>query len=94
MAARILWAPVISCFFLLENPHAHKIPLFFWGGRGGVKCQSYFYGRGGFSYSVNAKRIDYNAPLLVFPGLCAPGMALLKRLVAPRAIFCFNGKGF
>ena len=32
MAAPILWAPGIFGFFLLENPHAHKIPPF----RGGV----------------------------------------------------------
>ena len=54
MAAPILWAPGIFWFFLLENPHAHKIPPF--GGgvlgfsrRGGWKCQFYFYGRGDFS---------------------------------------------
>ena len=28
MAAPILWAPGILWFFLLENPHAHKIPRF------------------------------------------------------------------
>ena len=28
MAAPILWAPGIFWFFLLENPHAHKIPPF------------------------------------------------------------------
>ena len=28
MAVPILWAPGIFLFFLLENPHAHKIPLF------------------------------------------------------------------
>ena len=55
MAAPILWAPGIFWFFLLENPHAHKIPLFRGGGvmgffgRGGWKCQFYFYGRGDFS---------------------------------------------
>ena len=32
MAAPILWAPGIFWFFLLENPHAHKIPPF----KGGV----------------------------------------------------------
>ena len=32
LAAPILWAPGIFWFFLLENPHAHKIPPF----RGGV----------------------------------------------------------
>ena len=56
MAAPILWAPGIFWFFLLENPHAHKIPPFGGGGggsgffqRGGWKCQFYFYGRGDFS---------------------------------------------
>ena len=33
MVAPILWAPGIFWFFLLENPHAHKIPPF----RGGVR---------------------------------------------------------
>ena len=28
MGVPILWAPGIFCFFLLENPHAHKIPPF------------------------------------------------------------------
>ena len=28
MAAPISWAPVISWFFLLNSPHAHKIPQF------------------------------------------------------------------
>ena len=55
MAAPILWAPDIFWFFLLENPHAHKIPPFRGGGgfwvflKGGWKCQFYFYGRGDFS---------------------------------------------
>ena len=54
MAAPILWAPGIFCFFLLENPHAHKIPPFrggFWVflEGGGWKCQFYVYGRGDFS---------------------------------------------
>ena len=42
MAAPIEWAPGIFWFFLLENPHAHKISLFrgggvvgFWEGGGG-----------------------------------------------------------
>ena len=53
MAAPILWAPGIFWFFLLENPHAHKIPPFGGGcwdflDRGGWKCQFYFYGRGDF----------------------------------------------
>ena len=34
MAAPILWAPGIFWFFLLENPHAHKIPPFRGGGSG------------------------------------------------------------
>ena len=55
MAAPILWAPGMFGFFLLENPHAHKIPPFrggvvvFLEGGGGWKCQFYFYGRGDFS---------------------------------------------
>ena len=39
---------------VMENPHAHKIPVgggggrgFFW--KGGWKCQFYFYGCGDFS---------------------------------------------
>ena len=40
MAAPILWAPGIFWFFLLENPHAHKIHRF----RGGVVG---FFRRGG-----------------------------------------------
>ena len=32
MAAPILWARGIFWFFLQENPHALKIPRFFWGG--------------------------------------------------------------
>ena len=34
MAVPILWAPGIFCLFLLENPHAHKIPPFRGGGSG------------------------------------------------------------
>ena len=57
MAVPILWAPGTFGFFLLENPHAHKIPPFRGGGggcwgfleRGGWKCQFYCYGRGDFS---------------------------------------------
>ena len=44
MAAPILWAPGISGFFLLENPHAHKIPLYR-GGRG-------FFRRGGVEVPI------------------------------------------
>ena len=42
MAVPILWAPGIFWFFLLKNPHAHKIPPF----RGGVLG---FFRRGGGS---------------------------------------------
>ena len=38
MAAPILWAPGIFWFFLLANPHAHKIPPF----RGGGGVLGYF----------------------------------------------------
>ena len=54
LAAPILWAPGMFWFFLLENPHAHKIPPFrggFWvflEEGGGWKCQFYFYGRKDF----------------------------------------------
>ena len=57
MAAPILWVPGILGFFLLENPHAYKIPPFRGGGEGsgfflggGVEVPIfYFYGRGDFS---------------------------------------------
>ena len=52
MAVPILWAPGILGFFLLENPHAHKIPPFgCWGflEGGGWKCQFNFYVRRDFS---------------------------------------------
>ena len=53
MAAPILWAPGIFWFFLLENPHAHKIPPFrggFWVFlEGGVEVPILLYGRGDFS---------------------------------------------
>ena len=49
MAAPILWAPGIFWFFLLEKPHAHKIPPFRGGGgvlglfrRGGVEVPILF----------------------------------------------------
>ena len=47
MAARILWAPGIFWFFLLEKPHAHESPRFrgVWGflEGGGWKWQSIFF---------------------------------------------------
>ena len=36
MAAPSLWAPGIFWLFLLQNPHAHKIPRFREGGVGGL----------------------------------------------------------
>ena len=50
MAARILWAPRIFSFFVLENPHAHKILPFGGGGflgffrRGGGSANFIFMG--------------------------------------------------
>ena len=58
MAAPILWAPGISWFFLLENPHAQKIPLFRAGGcwgfleGGGGSANFIFMGAGIFSRIV------------------------------------------
>ena len=53
MAAPILWAPGIFWFFLLENPHAHKIPPFrgvCWGFlEGGVEVPILFLLAWGFS---------------------------------------------
>ena len=81
MAVPILWAPGIFWFFLLENPHAHKIPPFRGGGgvlrRGGWKCQFYFYGRGDFK-SFSGRRTLWDSSLLVAltlwdtPVLCTP----------------------
>ena len=52
MAAPILWAPGIFWFFLLENPHAHKIPPFrggFWNFlEGGVEVPILFLWAWGF----------------------------------------------
>ena len=54
MAAPILWAPGIFWFFLLETPHAHKIPPFGGGGvlgffrRGGGSANFIFMGVGIF----------------------------------------------
>ena len=46
-AAPVLWAPGIFWFFLLENPHAHKIPPFRGGGGSG------FFQKGGGGGSAN-----------------------------------------
>ena len=53
MAAPFLWAPGIFGLFLLENPHAHKIPPFrggFWVffSRGGGSANLIFMGAGIF----------------------------------------------
>ena len=45
MAAPILWAPGIFWFFLLQNPHAHKIPRFRAGGVGS-------FGKGGVEVPI------------------------------------------
>ena len=49
MAAPIVWTPRISAFFLQENLHSHKIPLFlggvFWVWGGGVPIL-FFWARG------------------------------------------------
>ena len=46
MAAPILWAPGIFWFFLLENPHAPKIPPFRGGGSG------FFFLQGGVEVPI------------------------------------------
>ena len=46
IAVPILWAPVFFWFFLLENPHAHKIPRF--RGGGGGSANLIFMGAGIF----------------------------------------------
>ena len=56
VAAPILWAPgFFFWFFLLENPHAHKIPPFRGGGvgffwKGGVEVPILFLWARGFSW--------------------------------------------
>ena len=59
MAAPILWAPAIFWFFLLEKPHAHKIPRFRGGrgffGRGGGSANSIFMGVGIFPIYENLR---------------------------------------
>ena len=46
-------------------------------------------------FSKTQKWIYWNALLLIFLRFCCPfWTALLKRLVARRGIFCFQGKGF
>ena len=67
MAAPILWAPGIFAFFLLENPHAHKIPLFRGGGGswvflegGGGSVNFIFMGVGIFPISKGAFQLRFN----------------------------------
>ena len=62
MAARILWAPGIFWFFLLENPHAHKIPpfggsWFFW--KGGVEVPILFLWAWGFFRKVGGAKASH-----------------------------------
>ena len=71
-AAAILWVPGIFWFFLLENPHAHKIPrLREW------KCQFYFYGRKDFS--------DFRKPLQDPPDPQSPKTPPATRQKFPKA---------
>ena len=70
MAAPVLWAPVILWFFLLENPHAHRIPPFRGGGvhgffwKGGGSAGFIFMGVGIFPIEGSAERTT-----LYFSGL-------------------------
>ena len=59
MAAPIVWAPGMFCFFLQENIHAHEIPHFIRGGgilgllgEEGGEVPILFYGREDFSENV------------------------------------------
>ena len=78
MAAPILWVPGIFWFFLLEIPHAHKIPPFRGGGGSGflfegVEVPILFYGREDFSdfrflgtpFRTSTFRRNFSALLLV-----------------------------
>ena len=63
MATPVLWAPAIFWFFLLENPHAHKIPagaggeVVFW--KGGVEVSILFlWAQGFFRNLVRPDRFD------------------------------------
>ena len=66
MAAPVLWAPGIFWFFLLENPHSHKIPPFGGGclgflGRGG-SANFVFVGVGIFFSRDRGSRLMYLDP--------------------------------
>ena len=86
MTAPILWAPGIFWFFLLENPHAHKIPPFRGGGcwgflEGGVEVPILFLWAWGFFRSMTIKFGKF-ANFIVrnfvviweAPTFCAPGI--------------------
>ena len=84
MAAPILWAPGIFWFFLLANPHAHKIPAF----RGGVG----FFRRGG---GGSANFIFMGVGIFPIRGsalLCsfAPFCSLLRALEDLRFFFALS----
>ena len=75
MAAPILWAPGFFWFFLLENPHAHKIPPFRGGvlgffRRGGGSANFIFMGVGIFPIKMTLK-INLT-PENNFQGYCLP----------------------
>ena len=61
LAAPILWRLRFLCFFLLEEPNAHKIPRFrvggwfFFGGRGG-NANFIFMGSGVFLKKITSGR--------------------------------------
>ena len=71
MAAPILWAPGISWFFLLENPHAHNIPLLGGGGvlgffrRGGGGSADFIFMAAGMFliYGMFSRPLSFPTPL-------------------------------
>ena len=67
MAAPILWAPIISVFFLQENLHVHKIPRFRGGGGilglGGGAVPILCLGRGDFSEILEVENIPWATKL-------------------------------
>ena len=80
MAATILWAPGIFWFFLLENPHAHKIPRF----RGGVVFFWKFRKTWSFDFHLTSRFHK------LIPGPCAKREAT-EGVNSRSAIFCSFG---